>query len=476
MADSSVPVVTAKLPLAVDLDGTLIRSDVFIESVLQLACRKPWKLAALALWLVRGRAYAKQKLAAAFPPEADTLPYDPRVLSWLRAEHAHGRTIALATASDENAAQKVAKHLGLFDAVFASDGETNLKSRRKAEALAKAYPQGFVYAGNESADLKVWGAAHQAVIVNASPALERNAAAQFSVEKIFAQETSPLRGLIKALRPRQWAKNFLVFVPMLAGQGWGAWDAWQNAALAFLALSLSASGIYLINDAADIEADRRHPTKRNRPFASGVLSPLIGLPIALAMIVAGIAVGANAGILAPLGVYLAATTLYTFWLKRIVLADVFVLAGLYTWRIVIGGVATSFVASDWLLAFSSFFFLSLALVKRATEIDAIQGDPHGRGYRGVDGPLLKRVSVGAGLVAALILALYLQQPGNYDRYAQPAWLWALPAAVVFFLCRVWLKLERGEMHDDPVLFALKDPVSWLVLGGAGAAFALAAVG
>ncbi|MFT3728053.1 MAG: UbiA family prenyltransferase [Terricaulis sp.] len=476
MADSSAPVATAKLPLAVDLDGTLIRNDVFIESMLQLACRKPWKLPQLILWLMRGRAFAKQKLAAAFPPDVDSLPYDPRVLSWLRAEHAHGRTIALATASDRSAAQKVADHLGLFDAVFASDGEVNLKSKRKAEALANAYPKGFVYAGNESADLKVWSAAREAVIVNAAPSLERDATARFAVEKTFAVETNPVRGLIKALRPRQWAKNFLVFVPMLSGQGWAALDAWQSAALAFVALSLSASGIYLINDASDIEADRRHPTKRNRPFASGALSPLIGLPIAFGMIVAGIAVGAVAGVLTPLAVYLVATTLYTFWLKRIVLADVFLLAGLYTWRIVIGGVATSFVASDWLLAFSSFFFLSLALVKRATEIDAIQGDPHGRGYRAVDGPLLKRVSVGAGLVAALILALYLQQPGNYDRYAQPAWLWALPAAVVFFLCRVWLKLERSEMHDDPVLFALKDRVSWLVLGGAAAAFTLAAIG
>jgi 4-hydroxybenzoate polyprenyltransferase len=476
MADASTPVATSKLPLAVDLDGTLIRSDVFNESMLKLAFRKPWKLPALAKWLMRGRAYAKQKLAALFPPDAESLPYDPRVLSWLRAEHAHGRTIVLATASDVSAARTVADHLGLFDSVFASDGKTNLKSRRKAEALAKAYPQGFVYAGNESADLKVWGAAREAVIVNAAPALERAASGHFAVEKIFPQEAKPLRGLIKALRPRQWAKNFLVFVPMLAGQGWAAWDAWENAALAFVALSLSASGIYLINDASDIESDRRHPSKRNRPFASGALSPVLGLPIALAMIVAGIAVGGAAGVLPALAVYLIATTLYTFWLKRIVLADVFLLAGLYTWRIVIGGVATSFVASDWLLAFSSFFFLSLALVKRATEIDAIQGDPHGRGYRAVDGPLLKRVSVGAGLVAALILALYLQQPGNYDRYAQPAWLWALPAAVVFFLCRVWLKLERGEMHDDPVLFALKDRVSWLVLGGAGIAFALAALG
>jgi 4-hydroxybenzoate polyprenyltransferase len=474
MLDVTKPAL-AKLPLAVDLDGTLIRGDLFSEAMLQLAFRKPWKLPQLALWLMRGRAYAKARLAEQFPPDAATLPYDNRLIAWLREERAHGRTLALATASDRRAAQAVADHVGLFDAVFASDGHTNLKSRRKAEALAAAYPDGFSYAGNEHADLKVWHAATQAVVVNASPILTRQTAKRFQIERTFAPTHGALGGIVKAMRPQQWAKNLLVFLPMLVGQGWSSGPAWAQAFFAFWALSAAASGLYLINDIADIPADRRHPRKRERPFASGKVSPVLGLPIAGLLLITGFMLGAVAGALVPLSVYVTTAALYTFWLKRVTLIDVFVLAALYTIRIVLGGVATGFPASDWLLAFAGFFFLSLALVKRAAEMDAVQTDLVGRGYRAGDSAMLKRIGVSAGMIAALVLALYLQQPANQARYAQPEFLWALPAAVVFWLSRVWLKVERGEMHDDPLMFAFRDRVSWAVAAFAGLAFALAAL-
>lgn len=462
-------------PLAVDLDGTLIRTDVFQEAMLQLAFHKPWKLPLLALWLMRGRAFAKARLAEEFPPDAARLPYNEGLVTWLRQEHARGRKVVLATASDRRAAQLVADHVGVFDAVYASDGHTNLKSRRKGDALAAAYPQGFAYAGNESADIKVWSTAKRAVVVNASGALTRDAAARFDVERTFPREAGGVGALIKAMRPQQWAKNLLVFVPMLAGQGWFSAAAWQHAFLAFWALSACASGLYLVNDIADIAADRRHPRKRARPFASGVASPTLGLPLAAALLVIGAWLGIAAGALAPLALYAASSALYTFWLKRVALIDVFVLAGLYTLRIVLGGIATGFTASDWLLAFSGFFFLSLALVKRAAEVDALQRDLTGRGYRAGDSPMLKRIGVGAGMLAALVLAVYLQEPENQARYNAPEFLWALPVAAVFWLSRVWLKVERGEMHDDPLMFAFRDPVSWLVVGLAGAAFAAAAL-
>jgi 4-hydroxybenzoate polyprenyltransferase/phosphoserine phosphatase len=469
------PVATAKPPLAVDLDGTLIHCDVFIEAMLQLVFHKPWKLLQLVAWLMRGRAFAKAQLAQEFPPDVTRLPYDERLVAWVREEHAAGRTVALATASDRRAAQLVADHIGAFDAVFASDGHTNLKSRRKGEALTAAYPQGFAYAGNEHADLKVWSAAAQAVVVNANPILQRQAAKAFQVEKTFPPQHTTLGAIAKAIRPQQWAKNLLVFVPMLAGQGWFSAEAWQHAFLAFLALSATASGLYLINDIADIAADRRHPRKRKRPFASGAATPVLGLPVALALLITGAGLGSLAGALAPLAVYAATSALYTFWLKRVALIDVFVLAGLYTLRIVLGGIATGFAASDWLLAFSGFFFLSLALVKRASEVDSMQADLVGRGYRMGDSPMLKRIGVGAGMIAALVLALYLQEPANQARYAAPAFLWVLPGVVVFWLSRVWLKVERGEMHDDPLMFAFHDRLSWVVFGLGALAFAAAAL-
>jgi len=464
----------AKPPLAVDLDGTLIHGDLFGEAMLRLGFAKPWKLPLLLLWLMRGRAYAKARLAAQFPPDATALPYDARVVAWLREERAAGRTIALATASDARAAQAVADHIGVFDRVFASDGRINLKSARKAEALAAAYPEGFAYAGNERADLKVWTAATQAVTCNCSTALARSVAQRFRVERDFATETRPLRALLTAMRPRHWAKNLLVFVPMLTGQGWFDAEAWRQAFIAFAALSLVASGVYLVNDAADIEADRRHPRKRERPFASGALSPVWGVIFALLLLGGGLALGALSGAPWLIGAYLVAATLYTFALKRVVLLDVFVLAALYGLRIVIGGEATGYIASDWLLAFSGFFFLSLALVKRAAEVDVLQGDLVGRGYRGDDGPVLKRFGAGVGVISALVLALYLQDPANAARYTSPAFLWVLPAAALFWLARVWLKVERREMHDDPLLFALRDPVSWCILIVSAFAFAAAA--
>ncbi|MBS0386589.1 MAG: UbiA family prenyltransferase [Proteobacteria bacterium] len=460
-------------PLAVDLDGTLIRCDLFIEAMIRLGFERPWLLPRLVVWLTRGRAHAKARLAEMFPPQPEALPYDERLIAWLREERAGGRTVVLATASDRGAAEAVARHVGCFDGVFASDGEINLKSQLKAEALIAAFPEGFAYAGNESADIKVWRAAASAVVVNAPRRLVRRAAADFAIERTFAQEHDAIRGLLKAMRPQQWSKNFLVFLPMLVGQGWFDASAWRHALLAFMALSFVASSIYLVNDLADIGADRQHPRKRHRPFARGSAPPVLGIIAAIALLASGLTLGRASGALLPLLVYAATSALYTFVVKRITLVDVFTLAGLYTLRIVLGGVATGFPASDWLLAFSGFFFFGLALAKRAAEVDVMRSDLIGRGYRASDGPVLKRIGVGAGMISALVLALYLRDPTRAVHYATPAFLWALPAAVVFWLSRVWIKLDRGEMHDDPLAFALKDPTSWVVGALAAAAFATA---
>lgn len=468
----------ADLPLAVDLDGTLVRCDLFFEAILRLVFTTPWRIPLLAAWFMRGRAYVKQRLAESQDFDASLLPYDERVLGWLREERARGRTLALATASDRRAAQRVAEQVDLFDHVFASDGAVNLKAARKAERLAQAFPQGFVYAGNERADMAVWRAASRAVVANAPAGLSERARRAFTIEKSFAREEDAALALLKAMRPQQWLKNLFVFVPMLAGQGWSQPQAWAGALLAFAALSLVASGVYLVNDAADIDADRRHPRKRARPFASGALSPAWGLGAAALLIGAGLAVSAAAGVPQLTGAYVLATTAYTFWLKRALLLDVFVLAGLYTLRVIIGGEAAGFAASDWLLAFSGFLFLSLALVKRVTETRDMAmrggGALDGRAYASGDSGMLTMMGVSAGFVAALVLALYLQDDAAAANYRQPLWLWGLPGACVLWLCRLWLKVGRGEMTDDPIMFAVRDPWSWAVATFAAMSF-LAAV-
>jgi 4-hydroxybenzoate polyprenyltransferase len=466
-----------KLPLAVDLDGSLVCCDLFVESLLRVFFSKPWKVPLVAVWLLKGRAYAKARLAKDFPPDPADLPYDGRLLDWLRAERAGGRTLVLATASDQYAARLVADHLGLFDRVFASNGQVNLKSAQKADLLAAAFPDGFVYAGNAAADMAVWRRADAAVLINLSGDLLRRAEDTFEVERKFAPIGSTASSLIKAIRPQQWAKNVLVFLPMLVGQAWSNLAAWEGALGAFWALCFTASSVYLLNDAADIDADRRHLRKRFRPFASGALSPAVGLSVGVVLVGLGFALGTVVHVVALLCIYLAATTLYSFWLKRVVLVDVFLLAGLYTIRVVIGGVASGIVVSDWLMAFCCFFFLSLALAKRVAEVDALEARGGGvlsrRGYFGSDGTILRMMGVGAGFVAALVLALYLQDSSNAARYREPFLLWVLPAVVLFWLCRLWLMADRGEMQEDPLVFAFGDKTSWAAALFIAAAFAAA---
>ncbi len=461
-------------PLAVDLDGTLIRSDLFIESIVRLVFGKPWLLPSLVMWLMRGRSYAKQRIFQVVDFDPAALPYDSRLLNWLSGERDRGRTVVLASACDRVAVEKVARYLGMFDAVFASDGETNLKSERKAERLAAAFPEGFVYAGNEVADIAVWRAAKRAVIVNAPSKLAEMVANEFDVERQFPLPSGLADAFVKAIRPQQWSKNLLVFLPMLVGQGWMEVQSWLYAFLAFWALSLTASAVYLLNDAADIDADRAHPRKKNRPFAAGTFPLHWGLASVAIFLALGLTLASYVGVLWLALAYLALTTAYSMWLKRVALLDVFLLAALYTIRIVLGGAATGFPASDWLLAFSCFFFLSLALVKRVAETRDLAarggGDVSHRGYRSSDAEILTIMGVSAGFVANLVLALYLQDRTITTHYREPFLLWGLPAIGLVWVCRLWLKAARDEMDDDPIVFAARDIYSWMLICAAALCF------
>jgi 4-hydroxybenzoate polyprenyltransferase len=479
-APAPQPIGEGKLPLAVDLDGTLMRGDLFTEAMLRFCAPRPWRVFKLLGWLMKGRAYAKARLAEAATADPATLPYNEELIAWLRAERQSGRSIVLATASDRSAAQAVADHVGVFDAVHASDGATNLKSKCKAERLSEVFPGGFVYAGNDTADYAVWRAAQGAVVVNAPAHVAKHAESLAVIEQNFARRGGTVRGLLKAMRPRQWSKNVLVFVPMLTGLGWADPNAWAAAFAAFVALSLVASAVYLVNDAADIDADRNHPKKKERPFASGQVSPFLGLALSVLLLCAGFAVGAATNALPALVVYFIVTTLYTFWLKRYALADVFVLAGLYTLRIVLGGAATGYIASDWLLAFSCFFFLSLALVKRVAETsdEAVTAKGDGatkRGYFNHDSDVLTMMGLCAGFVSSLVLALYLQSEQVAARFSEPFLLWSLPVCTTYWIARIWLKTARGLMHHDPIVFALGDRQSWILAAFMALGFAAAAL-
>jgi 4-hydroxybenzoate polyprenyltransferase len=453
---------TRPLPLCVDLDGTLVRSDTLVDSL--AAGVRNWRIWWALLGIFGGRAALKRRIAELEPVEAASLPYNAELLEYLRGEKARGRMLVLATAADRRTADAVAAHLEFFDSVIASDGVRNLRGQHKANALVERFGEkGFVYAGNDRSDLHIWGSAGGAVIVSASPSLVARAGRLTDVERHIKPDGSRLRAMLRALRPHQWVKNLLVLVPLATAHALRDASAWISAGWIFAAFCATASAIYIVNDLSDLRADRLHIRKRNRPFASGVLSPALGLTMTLALLLAGGTFATRSGAGIWVALYAATSLSYSLFFKEFPLVDIFVLAGLYTLRLFAGGEATGHLVSLWLLAFSSFFFLSLALVKRVSEMmTKSRGRAARRGYEAADVPILQAMGVASAFTAIVILALFVQDEAVSRLYASPVLLWLIVPLMLFWLCRIWLSTARGYMHDDPIVYAAKDWVSWLV--------------
>ncbi|HEX3397407.1 MAG TPA: UbiA family prenyltransferase [Steroidobacteraceae bacterium] len=464
---------TARVPLCVDLDGTLTPVDTLHESLLGLARQAPAALWRLPLWLSQGKARLKREVASRIAFDAARLPLNPQLLGWLKEEHAQGRRLVLATAADAKIAEHVATHVGLFDQVIASNGESNLSAETKTAALVKHFGmRGFDYVGNESTDEPVWAAANKAIVVGGSRQAER-ASRVAQVERVFPGPNSTAMTWIKAMRLHQWVKNVLIFLPALLAHKILMPAVLFKSVLAFVAFGLCASSVYLINDLLDLTADRHHPRKRMRPFASGALSAQSGLAAAFALLLSGaaLAVLVNwqfAGVLAG---YYVLTWTYSLRLKRAALVDVMTLAGLYTIRIIAGAAATAIPLSFWLLAFSIFIFLSLGFVKRYTELDDARqeggAENRGRGYRPADLPLLMNLGIAAGYCTVVVMALYINSTDSQSLYRHNKPLWLVCPLLLYWISRIWLLTTRGQMHDDPVVFALRDRMSLLVLGLVG---------
>jgi len=469
---------TAGPALCVDLDGTLLNSDLLYESLLALLARNPLYLFLLPLWLLRGKAALKREIASRVELDPATLPYNPQVVQLL--ESTTQRPRVLCTASDQALAEAIAGHLGLFEQVLASDGRRNLSGTRKAEALVQAFGErGFDYMGNGRVDLAVWARAAGAWVVNAGTGLARATAARTTLHGHWPAPPRA-RAWLKALRLHQWLKNLLVFLPLLMSHRFMEPAAVLHACIALLAFSLCASGVYLLNDLLDLAPDRAHTSKRNRPFAAGRLPLLHGLLAAPALAAAGLALSLACGprFTAVLLMYYAVTLAYSLKIKRLVMIDVVTLAGLYTTRIIGGAVAIGSALSFWLLSFSMFIFLSLALLKRYTELQAVlasgRAQASGRGYQTEDLPLLQALGGAAGYIAVLVMALYINSPDSIALYRQPKLLWLICPVVLYWISRAWMIAHRGRMHDDPVVFAATDRVSQASVALC-AAFLLAAI-
>jgi 4-hydroxybenzoate polyprenyltransferase/phosphoserine phosphatase len=466
------------LPLVVDLDGTLVLVDTLHEALIAQVTADPLMAFRLPGWLREGKAQLKERVTRGWRFDPARLPYNTALLAYLETERAHGRKVVLCTATHRSVAGAIAAHLGLFDEVIATEGKDNLRGRRKAEELVRRFGKdGFVYAGNDRHDEPVWEQAAGAIVVNADSGLQRRASSRFRVLHNFPRQGSRLTAALKGIRPYQWVKNLICFVPLLAATDLLNVSAWGAAVLLFLGFCLTASSIYLLNDLSDIEADRAHIRKSHRPLASGALQAKEALLIAAALLLAGLGLAAAAGALTLVAAYAVVSFAYSAWLKEKPLVDVFVLAFLYTIRLFAGGVATGHPVSLWLLGFSSFLFLSLALVKRVSELQRQEGGGRRmlarRGYMPDDAAILQMFGCASTFASSIVLSLYVQSDVAERAYPQSEYLWAAIPLLLFWQCRLWLSTARGWMHDDPIVFAARDWVSWCVVALLCAAFAAA---
>ena len=472
----------ARPVLCVDLDGTLIRGNLLWECVLVLFKTHPFTLLRIPFWLVWGRAYLKRQLAARAHLDPSQLPYRQQVLDLLRREKAAGRSLALVTAADRELAESIAHYLGVFDEVHGSDGRVNLKGTNKAELLSQRfYETGFEYVGDSAADVEVWRCASAAYVVGTESRAEQAAAVTaLKVTILEPRESSrtsfpaSIRTWISALRGHHWAKNLLLFLPLALSHNLAP-EPVVRTLIGFALYGFCASGLYILNDLLDLHSDREHPWKKERPFAAGDISIPEGLVASFLLLTAAIGLGFVLDLqfgLALVG-YTVLTMLYSLYLKKIALLDVFVLSIFYSFRILAGALISGTPLSQWFLAFSMFFFLSLAMAKRYSELlhagNLIRAGNSGRGYHTGDRELLLSLGVGSSFSAVVIFSLYVHSPEVRLLYSSPECLFLLCPIVLYWLSRTWLMAHRGELKEDPVTLAIRDPVSY------GVALASAAV-
>jgi 4-hydroxybenzoate polyprenyltransferase len=452
-------------PLCVDLDGTLVNTDLLMEGILQLIRKNPLYVFAILIWSLRGMAGLKAEIAVRTNVTFETIPFNQPLLAWLIKEHAGSRPLYLCTGANRLVAGKIADHLGIFAGVIASDTLTNLTGTNKSVALQKRFPDGFDYCGNDRNDLKVWRAARRAILVNTPLHIAKHAKKLYPIAAEFQYGRINLRQIFKAIRIHQWVKNLLIFIPMIAAHKTNNFADIVDLATAFFCFSFCASAVYIINDLIDIDNDRMHHKKRNRPFASGTIGIVSGgiLATALLSVSTYIAASLSFAFCAILIGYFIMTIAYSLSLKKVAIVDTITLAGLYTIRIIAGGVAVKIEPSFWLLIFSLFFFFSLASLKRFAELHAAmkQGKTiaHGRGYNTNDITFLQNTGITSGYLSSLVLALYINNPNIGILYQLPQIIWLLCGLNIFWIGHVWLTAHRGNMNEDPIIFAIKDKTS-----------------
>lgn len=454
---------SAKKAVVVDLDGTLVKTDTLLESLLLLIKNNPFLVLLLPFWLLQGKALFKRRIAEETELDAASLPYNTAVLEYIKQRKKEGYACYLVTGAAEKIANTISHHVQLFDGIFSSSEKVNLTGSKKAQLLNDTFGAGqYEYLGNSAVDLKVWLYADKALVVSSSHSLVQQAKKVCTNVEIIHVEKASVKTYLKAIRVHQWVKNALLFVPLLTSHQWQDPATYLLLALGFLAFSLAASSVYVLNDLLDLPADRQHPSKRHRPFAAGTISLHTGfLLFPLLLIIAfSLLAFLPLAFAGALLVYYVLTLAYSLWLKRVIMLDTILLAALYTMRIIAGTLLIGVEFSFWLLAFSMFLFLSLALVKRYTELVMLRDKGGqktlGRGYHAADAPMVAAFGAASGYIAVLVFALYVNNPDVKELYSTPAILWLTTPVWLYWISRVWLLAHRGQMDDDPIVFAVKD--------------------
>jgi 4-hydroxybenzoate polyprenyltransferase len=466
-----------EIPLCVAGDGVLTPVDLIFELAVSLIRSKPWRIFAVFFWMLRGRARFQARLSEAAMVDWSALPINQQVMDLIRGARAQGRPVFLVTAGEQASAVALTRYLDVFDDVIGAGGGAGTASMILVGRFGRS---GYDYIGSKKIDLDIWENARKAILVSNSRRLLRQVRAVAEIDAVIVAKSACAREYVRMFRLHQWLKNLLVFVPGMAAHRIAEISVFFRSAVAFLAFGLCASAVYILNDLADLDNDRRHRTKHNRPLAAATVSIQHALLIVPMLLVSSFWIAAALPLffIEVLSGYFATTLLYSMWLKRQVIVDVMLLAGLYTIRVIAGATATGIQPSFWLLAFAIFLFLSLALVKRYAELNVLlhedKARPAGRGYAVADLPVLLALGVASGFVAVLIMALYINNPDLQLAYPRAIWLWFVPGLLLYWISRMWMKTHRGEMHDDPVVFTARDWQSLIVVALIAVCFLLAA--
>ncbi|UUM32245.1 UbiA family prenyltransferase [Vibrio japonicus] len=458
-------------PLFVDLDGTYTKTDLLFESFIAAFKQNPLILFYSFFWLFKGKSYIKYQLSKHADIDVINLPLNTEFFSFLQTEKSKGRRIYLATASNERYAQEVVNHHKVFDDYISSNQSVNLKGKDKLKKIKEISPR-FLYAGNDAVDFDIFAHAEESVLVNPSYNAQKKAT-KFKVDKTFDVSPTSIKVWFKQLRVHQWLKNLLIFVPLMVSGGFTDINNITTAVYAFFAFSFLASATYILNDLLDLESDRAHSQKKFRPLAAGTISikngVLAGFILLLFSFAVSVSLGSQFSIV--LLAYLSLTVFYSIKLKQHVAMDVVALALLFTIRILAGAAAIGVVVSFWLLAFSIFIFLSLALVKRCSEIQSMESEgkqrAKGRDYTINDYAILNSFGASSALLSVLMFCFYINNNVLTNQYQHPNILWLIVPALCYWLMRMWIKTHRGEMHHDPIVFSMKDKGSLATIGFCG---------